>query len=137
MTQLMVPSLQMGGWETDPAIAADSLFSYYLTTDVDTSIFYKLRSMSATQMNWPNNMNALASEIANDLSAIYNAYFDSAQVTVVPTANAPVLSGSSAIYRMNISANLTKNGVEYTLSELIGSVNGKFMKLQGYNGTGL
>lgn len=122
-----IPTLDVAGFDKSVSGIATRQFSYYLIADKSQSGEFRdlIASLPHTISIYGSQPQELEQAITNELTRVYNNYFDRSLVDVKVEENSPALSGSSSILNIQIEINLTDKGKAFTLSKLIKVVDSK------------
>lgn len=137
MANAPAPTMSDRGWVTNPGEKADFLLSWFYETDIAQTYIYKGKAINVQALleQYGNDIAAICNEMQLMLEAYFQAYFDAAIVQVSANDN-PSINPSNAI-TLTITAQVTQDGNQYSVSGLVQEVNSRFMRVINYVNTGV
>lgn len=134
---LAAPSMSSQGWVTEPADYIDRLFAYYTASNYHQTLYFKgqVHSMQKAIFECGTNMEALASKMQADLTAIYSRSFPEsvrAEVTIDETRGAWEDQSQVNFF---ISLSVKHNGRTLDLQKIVSTTDSVFTNFQ--NATGI
>lgn len=133
----VAPSMSDRGFIKGPAEKADQLLAWFFVSDAQQTYLYQgsVRNVQDLMQRFGNNIPAITQEMQAALEKLFQAYFDTAIVQVTNNDD-PAVNPTGQI-TLRISAEVTQDGVSYSVNELIQSVNSKFIRVTNYVNTGV
>lgn len=136
MSNPVIPTLTVAGWDTNPTTQMSKLFEYYQASDYSQSNTFhgRITSLQYT-LSRETNPEALKKAIENDIVTLYGCYFDSVEPLVV------VQPQPSETVRLEINIECVKDDNTYHLSTSLATtkggsirvINSKLTQLYKYN----
>lgn len=132
-----VPTLDTRGWLTEPSEKADALLCHYLQSDYSqtTLMVGSVKSFQYTLQRHPKDPLQLREAVSRELNLLFDAHFEATNVSVtvqVPNDQDPQYE-SDAKYNVNITIDVTDNGVVHSVGKLISTIDSRVAKIIDLN----
>lgn len=131
-----VPTLDAKGWLTKPEDKAEEILVNYLTADYSQSVLLNqgaVRSFQYTLKNTLADQIALRNAITDDLTALYNPYFDLTYPTVSITLPGKEYNGSDVAYDIGIDLIIVHEKRRFSLGKILEVKNRKLFKVKEFH----
>jgi hypothetical protein len=137
MANTPAPTMSDRGWVVNPGEKADFLMSWFFESDPAQTYIYKGKVLNIQNMleQYGNDIPTLVSELQQGLEGYFQSYYDAAIVQVSANDD-PSVNPTNEI-TLTIAAQVTQNGNTYSVSGLVQSLNGRFVRVANYINTGV
>ncbi len=130
-------TLDQDGNINSPSKIADRLMSYFYSSDFSqsTASYGDIISLPAIIQRNSNNPDQVVSDVASGLESLFRPYFDSVSFDVKYETDVKE-SGLNVRSRYNIKVygNMSKDGKDYSLANLLAITNNKLSKVSELEG---
>lgn len=123
-----VPTLSTDGWVSSPSLMGDYLLSHFFVSDYSQTELYngQVASLPYLIALYQNNISGLLIGVQDTLSVYLSRYFNN---VVVEANSVPNTTNSSSIGFSIFVGYTGTDGIQYTLTNIIETVNSKISNI--------